>query len=424
MSAIDFELGKSVLRGQLPRFDLEHLISPVDPDRFFAEFWEKKPLLLDRQDSHFYDGLFSLRDLDYIISSTDLRYPAVRMVKDGQGIPLSRFTEDVVWGSDVYRGTVISEKLYAEYREGASAVFQALHRAWHPLALFCRHLEQFFHHHVQTNIYLTPRAAQGFKPHYDTHDVFILQIAGQKHWRVYEPPLTLPHRSQPPDNARLSENPGKLVMEFDLRPGDCFYMPRGYVHEALTSQSESLHITVGITAFTYIEVINEVMTAATQALKQEPAFRESLPVGFTGQEAVSASLKERLIELVTTQLRQADLGQAALKLHRKFIDNREPLLLGHLLELSGLDDLTLATPVRQRPGNVYRLEAVDGEIALNFDSKTVTFPGFVEKSLRFVLESGENEFRIGDIGGNLDDAGKIVLVRRLIVEGFLGLAAN
>lgn len=422
MSAVDFEPGRAQLPGEPGRFDLARVIYPVEAGTFFAEYWEKKPLLLTRQEANYYDTLFSMGDLDYIISSTDLRFPAVRMVKDGQSIPLARFAEDVAWGSDVYQGTIIPEKLYREYRQGASAVFQALHRAWQPLALFCRDLEKFFHHHVQANVYLTPKSAQGFKPHYDTHDVFILQIAGQKHWRVYEPPLALPHRSQPPDNASLRINPGKLVLEFNLIPGDMLYLPRGYVHEALTSETESLHITVGITAFTYIEVLNEVMNEAIQALKQEPVFRQSLPVGFSGEEEVSDALKERLIELVTHHLRQSDLSKAAFKLQQRFINNREALLEGYLLELPRLDNLAPAQCVRQRPGNVYRLTLADDQLSLVFHGKTVTFPGYVEESLRFIVDQAERTFKIDEIQGPLDDEGKIVLVRRLVLEGFLKLA--
>jgi ribosomal protein L16 Arg81 hydroxylase len=421
MSIADFMPGNSLIKAQASRFDLERVLHPVKTANFLEDYWEKQPLLLAREDAGYYDSLFSLRDLDYIISSTDLRFPAVRMVKEGQSIPLARFAEDVAWGNDVYQGTIIPEKFYLEYREGASAVFQALHRAWQPLALFCRHLEKFFHHHVQTNVYLTPKAAQGFKPHYDTHDVFILQIAGQKHWRVYEPPLTLPHRSQPPDNARLRNDPGNLVMEFELKAGDLLYLPRGFVHEALTSKSESLHITVGITAFTYIELINEVMNGAIQSLKQEAAFRRSLPVGFTGEEEVSGELKERLIELVTDHLRQSDLGRVAYQLQQRFINNRGALLEGYLLDLPRLDDLRRDQCVRQRPGNVYCLKQEADQILLEFHGKAVTFPDYVEPSLRFILAQEESTFRIEEIQGSLDDRGKIVLARRLVLEGFLKL---
>jgi ribosomal protein L16 Arg81 hydroxylase len=288
--------------------------------------------------------------------------------------------------------------------------------------LFCRALEKLLHHHVQTNLYLTPKAAQGFKPHYDTHDVFILQIAGSKHWRIYEPPLHLPHRSQPSNNAELLANPGALLMEFELQAGDCLYLPRGFVHEALTNeQAESLHITVGLTTFTYIEVLNEVINEINQSLKQEEIFRHSLPVSFTGQQPFEAAIKEKFLELVSQKLQASDLQQVAAKLHRRFIDNRAAVLDDYLVQLAALDNLTLNQLVQQRPANVYQFGKVGEQVSLSFSGKTITFPDYVEPSLRFVLAKDEEPFAIGEIDGVLNEDAKIVLVKRLIVEGFLRL---
>ena len=68
--------------------------------------------------------------------------------------------------------------------------------SWHPLAVFCRALEEALGHGVQANAYYTPRGSQGFAVHHDTHDVLILQVAGEKRWLLYDPLLELPLKHQ------------------------------------------------------------------------------------------------------------------------------------------------------------------------------------------------------------------------------------
>ena len=49
---------------------------------------------------------------------------------------------------------------------------------------------------VQANSYSTPRGSQGFAVHHDTHDVLVLQVAGEKRWLLYDPLLELPLKHQ------------------------------------------------------------------------------------------------------------------------------------------------------------------------------------------------------------------------------------
>jgi NAD(P)-dependent dehydrogenase (short-subunit alcohol dehydrogenase family) len=52
-----------------------------------------------------------------------------------------------------------------------------------------RYLAADLGHPTQVNAYITPPSSRGFSPHYDVHDVFVLQVAGEKHWRIHEPVL-------------------------------------------------------------------------------------------------------------------------------------------------------------------------------------------------------------------------------------------
>ena len=97
---------------------------------------------------------------------------------------------------------------------------------------------------MQANAYYTPAGSQGLPVHHDTHEVISLQVAGSKRWLVYEPVLELPLKNQRYRSA-LGE-PGEPMLDVTLRAGDTLYLPRGWLHQALTSDEDSLHITVGI----------------------------------------------------------------------------------------------------------------------------------------------------------------------------------
>lgn len=48
-------------------------------------------------------------------------------------------------------------------------------------------LQEYFGSMVGANVYLTPPGSQGFAPHYDDIEAFVLQLEGRKHWRLYHP---------------------------------------------------------------------------------------------------------------------------------------------------------------------------------------------------------------------------------------------
>ena len=96
---------------------------------------------------------------------------------------------DVSWKPVPFGGMADVARVAEAFEDGATLVVQALHHWWPPLGAFCRSLESSLGHPTQANAYYTPRSAQGLPVHHDTHDVFCLQISGEKRWLVYEPVL-------------------------------------------------------------------------------------------------------------------------------------------------------------------------------------------------------------------------------------------
>ncbi len=141
--------------------------------------------------------MLTVGDIEQFIANPLARYPG-DPTQQGRAsyFPPEVYSEDLKFGTNVFTGVPDVQKIAAEYRAGATVVLPALHRNWSSLRSLCASIEQELDHVVSCQRYLTPGNTSGFTPHYDTHEVLVLQLAGTKHWRIYEPPVELPSRKQ------------------------------------------------------------------------------------------------------------------------------------------------------------------------------------------------------------------------------------
>ena len=235
--------------------------------RFLEEHRDATPLLVQRGEDGRFDDLLSAAEAERLVTSTGMRYPSFRLVKAEEELHVRDYTTDLSWRPVPLSATIDVARVAEELERGATIVLQALHLHHQPLAVFARELEQELGQPVQVNAYYTPRAAQGLPVHHDTHDVFCLQVAGQKRWLVYHPALELPLKDQ--RYRRELGEPGEPVLDVTLRAGDTLYLPRGWLHEALTSEGDSLHLTVGLSAYTWIDAFKD----ALEECRNEVGFR-------------------------------------------------------------------------------------------------------------------------------------------------------
>jgi len=286
---MDGDFAPSPTRTEL---SFEDLIAPMSREAFFADYWERRPLHIRHTATGFYDSLLTRANLEDAIASAGLRYPAIQLTQGGRYIPPEAFTQNVKVGRESLAGVLDAARLRALYRGGATISAPFFHLAWRPLADLAARIEGELDHPVHTNLYLTPGSCAGFTPHYDTHEVFVLQIAGHKHWKVDAPPAPLPHHTQP--HSAQPQQPTPRVMEVELGPGDMLYLPRGFVHSTATSKASSLHITLGITVFTWVELLAEWF----QSSKIYPRYRRALEPGFAHDPAVRERLKTELPKII------------------------------------------------------------------------------------------------------------------------------
>src|SRR6185503_13388978 len=176
-----------------------------------------------------------LDGVDDLLSRRGLRTPFIRMAKAGQVLDSSSFTAPGGVGAEI--GDQVRDDKVA-----------ALYRTWPPVIDFCTRLAAELGHPVQANSYVTPPSSRGFSAHYDVHDVFVLQLAGRKHWTIHAPVLDDPLRDQPwgqRSAAVAAAAEQEPVIDTVLEPGDALYLPRGWLHAATALGEVSAHLTVG-----------------------------------------------------------------------------------------------------------------------------------------------------------------------------------
>lgn len=289
---------------------LGYLIGPGREQEFFDRIYEREPLIAHHDAPQRFAGLISLDDIDRICTTLDLREGQLALADASSQVDSDEYVDAANF---IDRGAVADR-----YRRGATIILNQAHQFDPALARLCRSLEQVFSSHVQTNIYLTPPSSQGFRTHYDNHDVFVIQVEGEKAWRLYDMPIEAPYRGEGFEQGRYE--PGALRQEFLLKAGDCAYVPRGLMHDAKASGAfPSLHITVGLITRTWADLMLE---AVSEAALRSPELRRSLPPGFAQSSFDRTQARTHLTKLARAVAEDIRLDPALDLMTDTFIRSR------------------------------------------------------------------------------------------------------
>ena len=362
-----------------------------DEQEFFASAWGQRPLVRRGSDTgERFTDLLELADVDHLITSSGMRTPAFRLVKDGSPLPQSGYTKTPTIGGAPVTGLADAARVLAAIDEGATLVLQGLHRFWEPLRQLVRGLETALGHTCQVNAYFTPPGARGLKVHSDSHDVFVLQAFGSKRWEIHAP---------------------DGVWDLVLEPGDTLYMPKGTPHAATAQDVLSGHLTIGILTTPWREMI----TTMVREVLADEAFDDRLPAGWhTDPLAARTELLARLDDL-RARLEKVDVDAALEARADQFWTKRLPTLAGGLLDRTRLGTLGDDTVVRRRAGAMCQQRSTDAGLRVFLGDRALTMPTWLAPAIE-QLASGD-QVRVGDVA--IDEQSRLVLVRRLVREGLL-----
>ena len=249
------------------------LVAPLTPEQFVEEIHERRAVHVARAAlPDYYAGWFGRTQIDALLRAGKLRYTEEIDVTSYEGGERQTHNGD---------GVAAAEDVWRRFGDGCSVRLSWPQRHSDEVWAMVAQLEEYFGCGGGCNSYLTPAGCQGFAPHWDDVDAFILQVEGVKHWRIYaprSPDEALPRFSSP--NFAQDELGGEPLAEVTLRPGDLLYLPRGFIHQAESdAEHDSLHLTLSTgRQHTWRDLLQLAVEGAVEdAAAHMPEWRRSLP---------------------------------------------------------------------------------------------------------------------------------------------------
>lgn len=313
---------------------LDELLHPVTPAEFRAAYEDRKPLHVPAGDDDRKRRLLDWAAFNQLLNQADIWTPTtLGLMRNRVAVPPEQFFQFIT--SDAGQTIRLSpRKLEVFLSAGCSLIANQVGFLHPPIAHLSEALSRRWGAHVGANIYCSFSGVQAFGPHFDIHDVFAVQTEGEKVWRLYENRAEAPLEAfKDPAEARrvFEQGHGPLMTEVRMRPGDVLYVPRGWYHDALTHDGESLHVTLSVTPLSGPSVMKLLNAAALQ----DPEFRAWLPPAWDEDGAsLKASLAgigrilTRLIESEAFATEIAMAQQAAIRAPADFtLPARKPVTL-------------------------------------------------------------------------------------------------
>lgn len=385
---------------------LGKLLAPISTETFFRDYWQKTVLSVEREDPHYFDDMLTVADIDTMLAEIALPVSQVNLGMNAVGVPTSAYSNGVyVSPSDVIR----------LHREGNTIILRAMH-LWLPrLRDLCEQIESIFMCDVQTNLYLTPANTQSSYPHWDAHDIFVLQIAGSKRWVLHECDMKSPLPSYEFDRAR--HRVGAEIGEVHMRAGDIAYIPRGVAHSPV-AVDYSVHIALGVKVRTWADVLADMYK---NAVTENVPCRAALPIVDGSHAYDERTCALQFEEIAKSFLDKGRLSGALKQLENEFFSSRRTKTGGALAAIAKGASVDLDTRVSIPQGTVSRFEMNGDACDALLNGVRLTVSREIADSFAFLNREGS--CRIRELPA-ISDAHRVAIAQKLIDEGCVVVCAE
>lgn len=258
---------------------LDSLLPPHLRQHFMSNVWGKQHLIW-KSDFHLQCAL-KINDIKEIIKTSDMNYPEVSCLSKNGVLNPEHYVSH--FNTEKSVSVIEPSKLMDQLNHGNTLRFKEFYTYHQPWVFLKESLARIFSCPISLNVYLSHQA-EGIKPHFDVHHIFIVQLEGVKTWHIGPISKQFPRYDFAP-GAGMSF-PEEICDVIELHPGDIMYLPIGLWHKTSTL-NESLHLAIGILSPDWTEALKGLVNFVSE---KQPHLKKKLTT-FTSLENVGVDGK-------------------------------------------------------------------------------------------------------------------------------------
>jgi len=271
------------------------LFGGISPDLFMKRYWHKKPLLVRRAIPAFALASQNHESLESPISAEELIDLA------SQDNVESRLVKAGPWSLN--SGPFSKKSIPALRKSNWTLLLQGM-EAHHPAAAKILSWFRFIPDARLDDLMISVAGVGGgVGPHFDSYDVFLIQMSGRRRWQI----------SEQKDLSLKPNLPLKILQRFKaqhewvLEPGDMLYLPPHVAHDGIALDAGCQTWSVGFRSPSFKELLQEGLWRIAESLENIPELEQKFTDPLQKATANAEQLPEELIKQISLKLNKLKL---------------------------------------------------------------------------------------------------------------------
>ncbi|MGH3669234.1 MAG: JmjC domain-containing protein [Pseudonocardiaceae bacterium] len=393
------------------KMSLAQLIHPVDVESFLGDVWGQNVSLYSPSSGPAVNEIIDLSSFEMLLATTNRANEGWLQLARGER---KAFPADAIDDE----GMLDLRRVRAAFSAGETLYLTKAHRLCPPLMHLCQAIESDLGVHgvalraaVSAHIFLTPSRSQGFAAHRDEHASFVLQIDGSKEWTVYDEETSSSEGVYRPGGVELGSLASAKRRTFHLKPGDVLYIPEWWVHEARTSDSHSLHVTLRIFPLRWGDVLRELCA-------EVPILGDPIPRHGAGDPH---GLAEGLVSLLRSSGFRSPLPKLIGGIARNCSEPKTVLPDDGLRRLIEADRIELETWLTRPAGVPCHVEEDGTSVCIDFPGGLIRGPAKLGEVFEYVASAVTmRACDLPSVAGSSYD--KLDVARKMVQHGLLQIS--